>query len=151
MTIGSRGRRATRLEIITTYTGPIVPDGKARRRDFYAWPYYDNLTTGSGPNGLNDGDLLAPVLLNVNPKIHGLATLQTLRPILEGGLAKVPQGVGLADATDADINTVAALFAPLGISGRFGVKGTTLAKVLHRKRPHLIPLFVQYVFATYTP
>ena len=137
------------MEILRVYTAPPGSRWTARARDFYSWPYYDGLSTGSQQNELNDGDLLASVLLNVNPKIHGFATLQALRPQLEAGLSEIPSDRDLADASDAEIELVAQLFAPLGRTGLLGVKGTVLAKVLHRKRPRLIPLYDTFVSDAY--
>jgi hypothetical protein len=47
--------------------------------DPFAYPYYDGLVTGSGSDDLNDGDLLAPTLLNAAPSIAGFASLQRKR------------------------------------------------------------------------
>lgn len=137
------------MEILRVYTAPSGGRSAARARDFYSWPYYDRLKTGSHGDELNDGDLLASVLLNVNPKIHGFATLQALRPQLEAGLSEIPSDRDLAGASDSEIEMVAQLFAPLGRTGLLGVKGTVLAKVLHRKRPRLIPLYDTFVSDAY--
>ncbi|MER7805423.1 DUF6308 family protein [Streptomyces parvulus] len=64
----------------------------------YAFPVYHRMDTGSGPNELNDGDLLAPVLLNVTPKLHAILNLQAVRPDLEAVLAAVPPKLTLQDA-----------------------------------------------------
>jgi len=134
--------------IIHTYTARTA---RLRRKDFYAWPYYDGYNSGSLPDELNDGDLLAPVLLNVNPAIHGFASLRSLRPELEAKLADVPDDVDLAHASDAVIDAVARLFECLDGAPVLGVRGTTLSKVLHRKRPRLIPLHDRHVRAAYVP
>jgi len=138
-------------QYVESYTTP-VPDGRRpSKADYFAWPYYDSFESGVGPNKLSDGDLLTPVLLNVNPKIHGFAGLQKIRPRLEALLCDVPCDVDLAKATDADIETVACLFGVLDDVRVLGVRGTTLSKVLHRKRPRLIPLHDKHVRAAYVP
>lgn len=48
----------------------------------FAFPAYDRMATGSGPSELNDGDLLAPVLLSVTPKLAAFYALQAMRPDL---------------------------------------------------------------------
>lgn len=134
--------------IVSTYTsGRDLPT--SRKDTVFAWPYYDGMTTGSGPNELNDGDLLAPALLNADPGIHGFATLQGIRGDLELRLSSVRSDLDLAEATESDIAAVASLFAPLGTDGLFGVRGTILSKVLHRKRPRLVPLYDHKVFKAY--
>ncbi len=135
-------------KIVTTYTSRR--DLPTSRKDtVFAWPYYDGMTTGSGPNELNDGDLLAPALLNADPGIRGFATLQGIRGNLELRISSVRSDLDLAEATDSDIAAVASLFEPLGTDGLFGVKGTILSKVLHRKRPRLVPLYDHEVFKAY--
>jgi len=138
-------------EIITQYTGNV--ELRRKRRDFYAWPYYDQMDTGSAASELNDGDLLAPVLLNVNPGIHGLASLQECRPALVTLLHEVPENLSLddVDATEDVIDQVAKLFSVLDTHDAFGIGGTTLSKVLHRKRPALIPLHDTFVRQAYVP
>jgi hypothetical protein len=139
------------VDLIREYTKPPGTFQVPRRKDFYSWPYYDGLHTGSSRDELNDGDLLAPALLNVNPGIHGFASLRSLRPHLEKGLRDVDDKVDLANATETDMEAVAALYHPLGNRGLLGVSATTLSKVLHRKRPRLIPLHDRHVKAAYVP
>lgn len=115
--------------------------------DQYLFGVYDTYRSNDDPNVLADGDLLAPVLLNVQVKISSYRKLQQWRPRLEAGLAKLPE-VDLRDATDDDIEKVAACFDVLDGEARMGV---TLAKVLHRKHPKLMPLFDRNVYACYAP
>lgn len=140
----------TAQRIVRTYTQPVATN-RPTRRDYYAWPFYDGLDAHSTPDELSDGDLLAPVLLNVNVGIHGFATLQALRGDLVERLAHVPRDVDLADASDGQIRTVVHVFAVLDGTRTLGVGGTTLSKVLHRKRPRLIPLHDRHVRAAYVP
>lgn len=149
------GKHSTSLakarEVIQRYTGAVAK--RRTKSDFYAWPYYDRMDNGSTAFELNDGDLLAPVLLNVDPGIHGFASLQRVRGRLVELLQEVPEGVSLADeaATKTVIDQVAALFSVLDDDTVFGVGGTTLSKVLHRKRPALIPLHDRFVRHSYVP
>lgn len=87
--------------------------------------------TNDDRNVLADGDLLAPLLLNVQVSVRSYRKLQRWRPQLEQALAQLP-AVDLQDATDADIDKVAARVEVLDCEPRMGV---TLAKVLHRKHP----------------
>lgn len=65
-------------------------------RQPYAYPAYDMLACGSSSSELNDGDLLAPTLLNAAPKIAAFYALQSAREQLEAGLRTAPEGVTLA-------------------------------------------------------
>lgn len=141
---------STAKKIVTEYTMPPNLDHPSRR-DFFSWPYYDGFQSGTTVYELCDGDLLAPALLNADPGIHGFAGLQQIRWRLEQRLADVPSNVDLADATDDDIDSVTRLFGVIDEHPVFGVRGTILSKVLHRKRPRLIPLHDRYINAAYVP
>jgi hypothetical protein len=108
----------------------------------YAYPYYDGLVTNGDPTRLCTGDLLAPALLGVQVDQDRMHTLTALMPLLQRGLDQL-QPVDLVEADDATCDQVAALYDPLddpSVEDR-DVKGSLLAKVLHRKRPGLVPLF----------
>ena len=123
--------------LLEEYLGP-------RRRGLrYAYPYYDGLVTNGDPDLLCTGDLLAPALLGVGVDVDRLHTLTALMPLLQRALDKLPPGIELIEADDVTLDLVAALYDPLDdpdVSDR-DVKGSLIAKVLHRKRPALVPLF----------
>lgn len=120
----------------------------------YAFPAYDCYDGGTtDPDRVTDGDLLAPGLLNVPVKIRSFYGLQRVRgrlevalrhPVLEQALADVEDGEELASA-------VRALYEVLDdpTARPWGVGGTTLSKVLHRKRPHSVVLHDRWVRACY--
>jgi hypothetical protein len=119
-------------------------------RGQFGYPSYDGHRTNADPDRLCDGDLLAPVLLNVQIKISSFADLCACRNELETALRVVPVGVELADADEAVLSSVGELFAVLDSESRpRNVLGTTLAKVVHRKRPGLVPLYDEQVRRTY--
>jgi hypothetical protein len=108
----------------------------------YAYPYYDGLVTNGDPTRLCTGDLLAPTLLGVHIDPDRMHTLTALMPLLQRGLDQLAP-VDLVEADDETCDQVAALYDPLddpSVEDR-DVKGSLLAKVLHRKRPGLVPLF----------
>ncbi len=118
-------------------------------RNGYAVGAYDRLVT-NGTTELVDGDLLAPGLIGVEVDRARFLLLRDLVPRLRGVAALPP--VALADADDAAVDEVAALFAVLDdapYAGR-GVRGSILSKVLHRKRPDLVPLYDSRIFESYT-
>ncbi|MDP9101319.1 MAG: DUF6308 family protein [Actinomycetota bacterium] len=118
-------------------------------RNGYAFPGYDRLVT-NGTAELVDGDLLAPGLIGAEVDRGRFALLRELMPRI-AGVAQLP-AVPLQDADDDLVGAVADLFAVLDeapYAGK-GVRGTILSKVLHRKRPDLVPLYDSRIFESYT-
>jgi hypothetical protein len=118
-------------------------------RNGYAYPAYDRLVTNGSPV-LVDGDLLAPALIGAEVDRGRFTLLREMLPALQG-VADLPD-VALQDADQAAIGQVAGLFAVLDqapYAGR-GVRGTIISKVLHRKRPDLLPLYDSRIFESYT-
>jgi hypothetical protein len=63
-------------------------------------------------------------------------------------LREIPPNASLLEVED--LVMISELFASLDNGdAAYGVGGTTLAKVLHRKRPHLIPLYDQRIWSCY--
>lgn len=123
--------------LLEEYVGP-------RRRGLrYAYPFYDGLVTNGDPVRLCTGDLLAPTLLGAPVQLDRMQTLTALMPLLQRGLAELPANATIMGSGPELLRQVAALYDPLddpGVSDP-DLKGSLLAKVLHRKRPALIPLF----------
>jgi len=118
-------------------------------RNGYAYPSYDTLVT-NGCAQLVDGDLLAPALMGVDLDRARFRLLRDMLPALEG-VADLPP-VALQDADDDHVLCVAGIFGMLDeprYAGR-GVRGTIVSKVLHRKRPDLVPLYDSRIFEAYT-
>jgi hypothetical protein len=118
-------------------------------RNGYAYPSYDTLFT-NGSSELVDADLLAPVLMGVDVDRARFRLLRDMLPALEG-VADLPP-VSLQAADDDHVLCVAGIFGMLDeprYAGR-GVRGTIVSKVLHRKRPDLVPLYDSRIFEAYT-
>ena len=118
-------------------------------RNGYAVQAYDQLVT-NGSATLVDADLLAPNLIGTEVDRGRVLLLRDLLPDL-AGVADLPP-VALQDADDAVVAQVADLFAVLDrapYAGK-GVRGTIISKVLHRKRPDLVPLYDSRIFESYT-
>jgi hypothetical protein len=118
-------------------------------RNGYAYPAYDRLVT-NGSAELVDGDLLAPALIGAHVDAGRFSLLREMLPALEA-VADLPQ-VALEDADDDHVLCVAGLFGILDeprYAGR-GVRGTIVSKVLHRKRPEIVPLYDSRIFEAYT-
>lgn len=132
---------AVAKEWVTTYTS-APKDPKSP----FGYPWYDTYDTGES-DLLVDGDLLAPALLNVRTSIAGYVSLKTSVPQLNEVLATISANDSLLDA--AELSKLGLLFEPLDEDSSFGISGTTLAKVLHRKRPHFVPLYDREVRTCY--
>ncbi len=118
-------------------------------RNGYAYPAYDRLVT-NGSAELVDGDLLAPSLMGVDIDRGRFALLREMLPALEA-VADLP-AVPLHEADEDHVLCVSGLFGILDeprYAGR-GVRGTIVSKVLHRKRPDLVPLYDSRIFEAYT-
>jgi hypothetical protein len=118
-------------------------------RNGYAFPSYDRLVT-NGEASLVDADLLAPNLIGAEVDRGRFRLLSELLPRIQG-VADLPD-VSLQDAEDDVVSQVADLYAVLDeapYAGK-GVRGTILSKVLHRKRPDLVPLYDSRIFESYT-
>ena len=90
---------------------------------------------------LTDADLLAPVLLNVSQlRVATYYRLQDEVPRWQALLTKLDPSLGLVGATEEDRRLVGALFEGIDAGRLAGARATTLSKILHRKRPALIPL-----------
>jgi hypothetical protein len=128
-------------ELLLAY---VEPDGA------YAYPAYDELVTNGAP-GLVDGDLLAPSLLGAHVDYARFVLLKRMLPTLREGMAALPS-TALEDTDDAGIVDVARCFAVLDepVFVRAGARGTIVSKVLHRKRPDLIPLYDSRIWTAYT-
>ncbi len=128
---------------VSRYTSP--PKDPKRP---YGYPAYDSYDTG-GTGTLVEADLLAPALLNVRVSIAAFESLKTMVSVLNEQLSTISPEASLLSSAQTEI--VGQLYAPLDSRPRpHGVKGTTLSKVLHRKRPDLVPLFDREVRKCFT-
>ncbi len=119
----------------------------------FAYPAYDHYEPGAvDANEISDGDLLAPMLLNVKVSVRSLYALQAVRSKMEAALEKVKPETELAHARDDEVRAlVGPLYAVLDpeMSRPSGVKATTLSKIYHRKRPKFALLHDRWVRACY--
>jgi hypothetical protein len=141
------GRYEVAVDTARSWVATYLNDAPLR----FAYPSYDDYATNGDANRLCDGDLLAPVLLNVDVPIEAFAGLRAIRKELEAALVVVPRNVDIIAASNDAIELVGNLYSILDseeLRPRL-VQGVTLAKVLHRKRPDLIPLYDQNVDRVY--
>ena len=116
----------------------------------WAYPAYDGYQRASALGPLTDADLLAPILLNVPhfdlPAYYGL--LAEI-PYFQGILDQLDPDLSLVKATVEDLVLIGQLFAGIDAKRFAGASATIVSKLLHRKRPALIPLQDAQVRACY--
>lgn len=116
----------------------------------WAYPAYDAYHPLSDPHRIEDADLLAPVLLNVNRlTLKAYYGLREQRNRLQESLSAIPVDAELISAEDDDLEPIRMLFSVLDDPGIPDVQGTILAKILHRKRPGFIPLYDERIRRCY--
>ncbi|SDO02968.1 hypothetical protein SAMN05660199_01165 [Klenkia soli] len=108
----------------------------------WGYPAYERYESERALGPLTDADLLAPPLLNVQHfKLSVYESLQAVRLQLQECLHTIRPDASVFNATDDERDSVRRMFTLLDRRGIPGSRGTILSKVLHRKRPHLIPLW----------
>lgn len=146
------GRVTVGLTAATDWIEQYTDPERVRSSAPYAFPAYDRFDAGSLRSQLTDGDLLAPALLNATPSLSAFYSLQAMRHTLEERLAEVGDD-RLEDLPPDRIRSIMGLiYEPLDqhrAGKRDGLNGTTYSKVLHRKRPSLLPLHDRWVRACY--
>ncbi|MGO2053752.1 hypothetical protein CQ017_16470 [Arthrobacter sp. MYb224] len=116
----------------------------------YAYPAYDAYP-GTDSDQVGDADLLAICLLNAGQKpIPIYYGLQSRIPDMNEVLARLPKDEPFAEASLETLETITDFFGILGAKPTTQVGKTKLLKVLHRKRPELIPLFDENIRRCYS-
>ena len=126
-------------------------DAARPRSHRFAWPLYDGLVTNGRADELVTGDFLAPTLLGAKIDSDVMGGLVAIHPELQKALSALPALEHLADAGEEECDAVAALWRPLDDTsvGTTDIKGSLVGKVLHRKRPGLVPVWDSRVFTFY--
>ncbi|MCP1412932.1 DUF6308 family protein [Paenarthrobacter sp. A20] len=115
----------------------------------WSYPAYDSYPGHPGP-AVGHADLLAVALLNAHQKpVETYYGLESMLPIINGRLADPHLTGSLAEAGEQTIEALARLFGTLDEHKPSQVGLTKLSKVLHRKRPELIPLYDKNIYSCY--
>lgn len=144
-------------ELPLVVAGHMLPDPLDRIRRYcglpwsggppetWAWNYYDAVPTDPDDN-VTAIDVLCAAALHPGLSRTDLAFFRDQKMDLSGWLADVPQDTRLWEASEPVIEHL------ISLPVRFpNVSAALLSKVLHRKRPHLIPLLDRHVVDWYRP
>lgn len=141
----------TAIKWVRLYTDEV--ENRSRLKP-YAFPAYDRYNASQNdPARITDADLLAPALLNVGSSIRSYYGLQQIRPRLEDALGH--DGLAQPLASIEDNRCIEALVKPLyevlddPKARPWGLRATTLSKILHRKRPQFLVLHDTWVKSCY--
>jgi hypothetical protein len=108
----------------------------------FAWEWYDGVV--SDPTTIEPVDFAITIAMNSRATARRMAEFMARRPALERLLSEVPTDVELThDTPQRGLDAVAALFAEACAAK--GTKLSVASKVLHRKRPALIPILDRVV------
>lgn len=138
--------------------GRTVPDGLDRIRRYcglpwsggsvpetWAWPYYDEVPTPRD-NSVGAIDVLAAAALHPGLSRSDLGFFVHRREQLSDWLSELSPELHLGDADDRTLGHLAS-----AVDFERHVSITLLSKVLHRKRPTLIPLMDRHIIDWYRP
>lgn len=141
------GGRQVPLDEATTFVRDYLSAQPPLRWSYPAYESYDS-ERAKGP--LIEADLLAPVLLNVQrTSLKTYYALVDAMPRLSDLLERLHPDLTLVAATPEHLQEIGALYGVLDGGGLHGTRGTRLSKILHRKRPALIPLYDEQVRCCY--
>lgn len=116
----------------------------------WSYPAYDSYEAERARGPLTEADLLAPALLNVQQlSLRAYYQLLEALPRLSALLDELEPELSLAAAQPEQLQAIGVLYAVLDDSDVHGTRGTRLSKILHRKRPALIPLYDEQVRRCY--
>lgn len=116
----------------------------------WAYPGYDAYLRDTASAPLSEADLLAPILLNVqHMKLQTYYGLLRELPRLQLLLDELDPALMLEQASEDDLAVLGQFFSGIDDARLHGTSGTTMAKILHRKRPRLIPLYDKQVGSCY--
>lgn len=127
-----------------TVAGAAIPDAHRLLEAYcgltghvWAYPYYDQMPLDDGePSRL---DLLTAAVMHGPIRKADLEWYESTRPAIGDLLADLPGDVDLADAPAALCDRIADGVAAL-TEGRDGAIRGLLTKILHRRRPRLVPI-----------
>lgn len=113
--------------------------------EIWAWPYYDTVQSDD-PDRVTPVDVLCAGVLHPGLSRSDLVFFMESEPTIGAWLAMVPSGCRLWQLSDDQMEHLESL--PEALSG---ASVALVSKVLHRKRPDVIPLIDRHVIDWYRP
>jgi len=107
---------------------------------------YDEALTGSTPNDITSADVAITVAVNSRANYKTLASVYGRREDINKALSTISKCQTLTDANDEIFGKVKDLFRIIMVSH---VGLSTASKILHKKRPYLIPIIDTYILKHY--
>jgi hypothetical protein len=139
----SIGGASCSLKYALSYANRYLNDHLSEdpKAGMWSYPAYDGYETAT--NGkVGDADLLAVVLLNAGRRpIPAYYGLKEMLPEINEHIVDEKLTGSLAEAEGDTIEAIVDLYNLVNTAGAPQVRLTTLSKVLHRKKPDLLPLF----------
>lgn len=115
----------------------------------WAYPAYDAYPGHPGTD-VGRADLLAVALLNAHQRpVESYYGLESMMPLINVRLTDPALTGTLAEADQGTVDAIARLFGILDEKRPKHVSLTKLSKVLHRKRPELLPLYDRNIWRCY--
>lgn len=111
----------------------------------WAWAYYDAIPT-SHDDVVTPVDVVSVAALHPGLSKEDLTFFRESARAVSAWLSEVPTGQRLFELSDAAVEHVATLPDALA-----GPSVSFLSKVLHRKRPHVVPLLDRHIVDWYRP
>ena len=114
-------------------------------RETWAWAYYDEIPTAHD-NRVTPTDVVSAGALHPGLSREELTWFNARQADLQRWLQALPPGLDLAKASPPTVARVTSMPDALD-----GISVTLLSKVLHRKRPDLLPLLDRHIIDWYRP
>jgi len=139
--------RDAAIEIVRRYVA--APHHHDRRKP-HGFDIYDTYRADTRYDPLDQPDLLAPVLLGVqNLSTNAYRWLTSRLGTINAVLDRIGPRDSLGDP-EPDLAPLGDLFSVLDDESPDGVRMTILSKILHRKRPRMIPLWDAHSLTCYS-
>lgn len=130
------------LDRIRRYCGLSWSGG---RPETWAWHYYDAIPTDHD-DVVTPTDVVCAAALHPSLSRHDLSYFRETSGAVSAWLAGVPSGARLGELSDEAVDHIATLPNTL-----VGPAVSLLSKVLHRKRPYVLPVLDRHVIDWYRP
>ena len=126
--------------------GVVIADGVAVLSDkfeAFRWDWYDGVCTA--PDRIEPVDFAITIAMNSRATAGRMAEFMKIAAAVEERLRQIPRDLHLGDFQDGDKVWVGIQSLFEVACAALGTKLSVASKILHRKRPHLIPILDKVV------